>query len=66
MEFNVKDIRTKILHPSEQVTNAMDQEKSDDSIVGESVATAVGNADDDGKMEIVRTPILTLILVFHL
>lgn len=31
MEFNVKDIRTKILHPSEQVLNSRKPEKLEDS-----------------------------------
>lgn len=31
MEFNVKDIRTKILHPSEQVSNSIKPEKLEES-----------------------------------
>ncbi|XP_037025669.1 vacuolar protein sorting-associated protein 13B isoform X2 [Bradysia coprophila] len=46
MEFNVKDIRTKILHPSERVTNSMDQANGDDSILGESVKASIPNTDD--------------------
>lgn len=50
MEFNVKDIRTKILHPSEQVSNSRNQEQLDESFVDDSVNASLPNAIE-GKID---------------
>ncbi len=51
MEFNVKDIRTKILHPSEEVAPSRDQENLDESLVDDCVNVDLPNTND-GKMKI--------------
>lgn len=51
MEFNVKDIRTKILHPSDQVSTSKNQENLEDSFVDDSVNAPLSDTTD-GKTEI--------------
>lgn len=46
MEFNVKDIRTKILHPSEQVSNPMNEEKLEELFVDDSLNSSVPHTVD--------------------
>lgn len=66
MEFNVKDIRTKILLPSKQVMNSMDQDKLEDSIVGGCVSASPANTVD-GKMKMkAYTAPIRFSLVSHL
>lgn len=48
----MKDIRTKILQPNKEVPNSVDQKKSEDSVVGESLTACLGNINDDGRLKI--------------